>query len=255
MYNLNYQGGIKMYFDDVKNRRSVRTFDGLGITAKLLEDLKEYAASVSNPYGIPVTFDFLDAKDNDLSSPALKGEELYVTAKVKKVENADVAYGYSFESLLMHAVNKGLVKKKGVIYKKSLLEIWYAKDWLYMPNSKYSAEDRLNSGMKLSEDYHIMNRENLHSGYILNTKVDGTKNNKGLHIKSEAQNKYLQAIKSIPTEFWPMVRKICIEENDLQGPPSMSERQKTYFYYLCRIDLCRGLDRLTDYYNQKLKVI
>ena len=97
-----------MYFDDVKNRRSVRTFDGLGITDKLLEDLKEYAASVSNPYGIPVTFDFLDAKDNDLSSPVLKGEELYVTAKVKKVENADVAYGYSFESLLMHAVNKGL---------------------------------------------------------------------------------------------------------------------------------------------------
>lgn len=108
MYNLKYQGGIKMFFDDVKNRRSVRTFDGLGITDKLLEDLKEYAASVSNPYGIPVSFDFLDAKDNDLSSPVLKGEELYVTAKVKKVENADVAYGYSFESLLMHAVNKGL---------------------------------------------------------------------------------------------------------------------------------------------------
>ena len=97
-----------MYFDDVKSRRSVRTFDGLGITDKLLDDLKAYADTIENPYGIPVTFDFLDAKENDLSSPVLKGEELYVTAKAKKGENVDVAYGYSFESLLMYAVNKGL---------------------------------------------------------------------------------------------------------------------------------------------------
>ena len=153
------------------------------------------------------------------------------------------------------AVNKGLVKKKGVIYKKSLLEIWYAKDWLYMPSSKYSAEDRLNAGMRLAEDYHIMNRENIHSSYALNTKVDGTKFTPRFHSASEAQNRYFQAIQSIPAEFWPMVRKICIEESELQPPLGMSERQKTYFYYLCRMDLCRGLDRLVEYYNQKLKLI
>jgi len=153
------------------------------------------------------------------------------------------------------AINKGLAKKKGVIYKKSLLEIWYAKDWLDLPNSKYSSEDRLNSGMKLAADYHIMNRENLHSSYTINTKVDGAKFTPGFHCANEAESRYLQAIQSIPSEFWPMVRKICIEENELQAPLSMSERQKTYFYYLCRIDLCRGLDRLADYYNQKLKLI
>ena len=153
------------------------------------------------------------------------------------------------------AINKGLVKKNKIIYKKSLLEIWYDKNWLELPDSKYSAEDLLNSGMKLDADYHRMNHENIHSGYILNTKVDGTKSYGSSPLINEAESRYLQAIKSIPSEFWPMVRKICIEESDLQAPLSMSERQKTYFYYLCRIDLCRGLDRLTEYYNQKLKLI
>ena len=104
-------------------------------------------------------------------------------------------------------------------------------------------------------DYHMMNRTNLHSGYILNTKVDGRKGFGSSPIINEAEGRYVEAIKSIPAEFWPMVRKICVEENELQAPLSMSERQKTYFYYLCRIDLCRGLDRLTEHYNQKLKIM
>ena len=32
-----------MFLEDVKNRRSVRTFDGEGLSAEVLDDLKEYA--------------------------------------------------------------------------------------------------------------------------------------------------------------------------------------------------------------------
>jgi nitroreductase len=97
-----------MFLEDVKNRRSVRTFDGKGLSAEVLDDLKEYAKKIVNPYNIPVEFAFLNAKEHDLSSPVLTGEKEYITAKVKKGANADVAYGYSFEDLLMYAVSKNL---------------------------------------------------------------------------------------------------------------------------------------------------
>ncbi|SEA93887.1 hypothetical protein SAMN02910384_02796 [Pseudobutyrivibrio sp. ACV-2] len=97
-----------MFFDDVKSRRSVRTFDGKGLTAEVIEDLENYSKTTTNPYNIPITYTFLDAKEHGLSSPVLSGERCYVTAKIKKEKNADVAYGYSFEDFLMYAVSKNL---------------------------------------------------------------------------------------------------------------------------------------------------
>ena len=97
-----------MFIDDIKNRRSVRTFDGKGVSNEVIDDLKEYAGSIVNPYNIPVEFVFLDKDAHGLSSPVLSGETMYISAKVKKVEHADVAYGYSFEELLMYAAGKGL---------------------------------------------------------------------------------------------------------------------------------------------------
>ena len=97
-----------MFINDVKNRRSVRTFDGNGIGNEVIDDLKEYAGSIVNPYNIPVEFVFLNKEEHNLSSPVLSGEKEYIAAKVKKGTNADVAYGYSFEELLMYAVSKNL---------------------------------------------------------------------------------------------------------------------------------------------------
>ena len=38
-----------MFLENVKNRRSVRTFDGKGLSDEVLEDLKEYAKNIVNP--------------------------------------------------------------------------------------------------------------------------------------------------------------------------------------------------------------
>ena len=97
-----------MFIDDVKTRRSVRTFDGKGVSNEVMDDLKEYAGSIVNPYNIPVEFVFLNKDEYGLSSPVLSGEKEYIAAKVKKGTNSDVAYGYSFEELLMYAVSKNL---------------------------------------------------------------------------------------------------------------------------------------------------
>lgn len=140
-------------------------------------------------------------------------------------------------------VNRGMTKKNGVFYKKSLLEIWYSKGWLDLPDSRYGADDRLRCGMALALDYHIIERANLHSGHIFNTKIDVSDSAESRALL-DARDRYNKAIRSVPAEFWPAVRQICIDEKEPVAPAEMSERQKTYFYYLKRIDLCRGLDRI-----------
>ena len=96
------------FLDEVKKRRSVRTFDGNKLSEQDLKKLNDLANQVENPYDIPVTIALFDAKEKDLSSPVITGENDYVTAKVTAGKNADVAYGYSFEKFLLNAHQMGL---------------------------------------------------------------------------------------------------------------------------------------------------
>ena len=61
----------------VRERRSVRTFDGRPLTNADREKLCAFIATISNPYGIPVEFVLLDAEEHGLSSPVIQGEHLY----------------------------------------------------------------------------------------------------------------------------------------------------------------------------------
>lgn len=93
----------------VKGRRSVRTFDGNAIRPEDREKLEEcLREGISNPFDIPVEFVLLDAEKYGLSSPVLAGEKLYVAGKVAKGPYADVAFGYSFEKLVLFAWSLGI---------------------------------------------------------------------------------------------------------------------------------------------------
>lgn len=61
----------------IRERRSVRTFDGRALRAEDVEKLGEYIRNIENPYEIPVEFKLLDAKKNGLSSPVIAGAEQY----------------------------------------------------------------------------------------------------------------------------------------------------------------------------------
>lgn len=95
-------------FETIKGRKSVRTYDGRAISESDRNNIEEYMQNIANPFDIPVEFVLLDAKDNGLASPVLSGEELYVAGKVEKKAYADVAFGYSFEKLLLHAWTLGI---------------------------------------------------------------------------------------------------------------------------------------------------
>ena len=99
---------MKSFVELAKTRRSVRSFDGNSLPEETLKELKQYAEEASNPFGIKVRFEFLDADEHKLSSPVLTGEKCYVSGVVARGEHAEEAYGYSFEKLLMKAHEMGL---------------------------------------------------------------------------------------------------------------------------------------------------
>lgn len=99
---------IENVIEQIKNRRSVRTFDGQMPDKSIIEMLSSYVADIRNPFDIPVEFRFMDAKENGLTCPVVTGTDLYVGGKVKNVPNASVAFGYSFEVFVLLAQSLGL---------------------------------------------------------------------------------------------------------------------------------------------------
>lgn len=99
---------MKNITDAIRERRSVRTFDGRVLDEQTKEHLLTFAKGIQNPYGIPVAFQFLDAKEHGLTCPVVSGTDLYVGGKIRDVPGASVAFGYSFEMFVLYAQSLGL---------------------------------------------------------------------------------------------------------------------------------------------------
>ena len=99
---------MKLITEPIMKRRSVRTFDGRKLSEEDLEKLHSFMGTIENPFGIPVEFKFLHAKEHGLICPVVSGTELYIGGKIKNVANANVAFGYSFEMLVLYAQSLGI---------------------------------------------------------------------------------------------------------------------------------------------------
>ena len=92
----------------IKGRKSVRSFDGNPVREEDRERLEQYVQTITNPFGIPVRFVMLDAKEHGLSSPVLTGEPMYIAGIIGKVPHAEEAFGYSFEKMVLYAWSLGI---------------------------------------------------------------------------------------------------------------------------------------------------
>ncbi|MFN2937426.1 nitroreductase family protein [Lachnospiraceae bacterium YH-ros2226] len=92
----------------IRKRKSVRTFDGKPLKNEDRLALEEYIKSQTNPFGVPVEFRLLDAKEYGLSSPVIVGTDLYLAAKVKRCKHYEIGFGYSFEHICLYAESLGL---------------------------------------------------------------------------------------------------------------------------------------------------
>lgn len=94
--------------ETIQERKSVRSFDGKDIGKEDLEKLLAFMKKIENPYGIPIEFDLLDAKEQKLSCPVVSGTNRYVGAKVRRIPHMEEAFGYSFEMLVLYAWSLGI---------------------------------------------------------------------------------------------------------------------------------------------------
>ena len=92
----------------VRDRRSVRTFDGAPLSDTHLSQIRDFIADIANPWDIPVEFRLLGADAYGLTSPVISGTRLYVGAKVRRVPYAEEAFGYSMETLVLFAQSLGI---------------------------------------------------------------------------------------------------------------------------------------------------
>ena len=119
----------------IMDRKSVRSYDGNGLTDEELLELKEFASSIDSPFGVPVEFRFLDAAEHGLTSPVLTGVKTYVAGKVSVRPAADLSFGYAFEKLLLHAVSMelGTVWIAGTMDRKAFEKAMELNDGEIMP--------------------------------------------------------------------------------------------------------------------------
>lgn len=142
---------------------------------------------------------------------------------------------------------------KGIYYKKTVLEKYYDLGYLSLFEGKFSAEDRLVAGKKIAFDYYMANRSNLQSikQFIVNIKTTGDSEKESQLFYKE---RYFQAIRAVPKEFWASIRYVCVDDNEIvdNKNPKGSVAYK-HNVYCFKVLLCLGLDRLCAYYFQKNK--
>ncbi len=94
--------------ESIRNRRSVRTYDGREISKEIIETLKAFIKTIRNPYEIPVEFEFLSEKETGLDCYVVSGTDCYVGGKIRDIPHANEAFGYSFEMLVLYAKSLGI---------------------------------------------------------------------------------------------------------------------------------------------------
>ncbi len=94
--------------EHIRNRRSVRNYDGRRLDDNIIEQLLSFGENLDNPFGIDVDIKLLNAKEHGLVCPVANGTESFVGGKIKYVSMANVAFGYSFEKFILFAQSLGV---------------------------------------------------------------------------------------------------------------------------------------------------
>jgi nitroreductase len=94
--------------EQVKARRSVRTFNGIRLSDEKLNEILKMAEAAENPWHLPITWKILDAKEQKLSCPVITGTDTYIGGKMKRALHAEEAFGYTFEKVVLYAQELGI---------------------------------------------------------------------------------------------------------------------------------------------------
>lgn len=158
-------------------------------------------------------------------------------------------------------MSEAVAKRRGYVLdevgnwrKKTILEKYYEEGNLNLTGSIFSAEQRKKAGELLARDYYLGNYHNLQSVKVYEVNIRTT-GEQGIERALYYKERYLQAMKYVPFEFWNVVYKVCIADEKINPKKEKSDSimlNKHNVYHL-KMLLCFGLDRLANFYFKKSK--
>lgn len=171
--------------------------------------------------------------------------------KIKKSKKNELKNALQSERLQRRGYD---INDEGILVKKTVLTKYYEKGYLNMIPSIYSPEDRKKVGEYLALDYYLGINESVKARQLEKV-CSGFQFLDGQESALFHKQRYLDAIKCIPEEFWPSVRQVCIEDKELTGDflvPSAKLIHKSNIYHK-KMLLNLGLERLIGFYLKKNK--
>lgn len=136
-------------------------------------------------------------------------------------------------------------------YKQSTLERYAAAGYLDFGSRNFGAIDRLSAGKRLYADFFLGGISTVCAADMAKIRVDGSKKGGEPLSCLYHRDSYAKAVQAVPAEFWPIVRQVIIEDRPIVI--TGSEKQVKRELYAARLDLCRGLDRLVEFYLRMRK--
>lgn len=140
---------------------------------------------------------------------------------------------------------QGFRRQPGRCYKLNTLERY--ADAGYLDYGSFSVVDKVSAGNRLFADAYLGGVMQFGIADISRIRVDGRGKFEESNNRLYHQDCYEKAMAAVPPEFWPAVRKVCVEDKPLSadGPRLFVKKE----LHSQRKDLCRGLDRLISFYK------
>lgn len=144
---------------------------------------------------------------------------------------------------------RGLVRTAdGKYYKNCTLERYEAKG--YLDGEKYDSQQLLGAGMRLWKDFYLAGVSGVSANDVSKVRVDGCGGCEMSETKAFATDRFNNACRAVPYEFWGVVSKVCCDDIDIIGEVDEgSKRQKQYKTHVLLALLRMGLVRLVEHYR------
>jgi hypothetical protein len=144
---------------------------------------------------------------------------------------------------------RGLVRTAdGKYYKNCTLERYEAKG--YLDGEKYDSQQLLGAGLRLAKDFYLSRLATVSANDVSKVRVDGCGNSNTSDSILFALDRFHDACRAVPYEFWGVISKVCCDDIDIIGEINeRSKRQKQYRIQVLLALLRMGLVRLVEHYR------
>lgn len=144
---------------------------------------------------------------------------------------------------------RGLVRTEdGKYYKRNTLERYEAKG--YLDGEKYDSQQLLSAGLRLAKDFYLSRLSVVSANDVSKVRVDGCGNANTSDSILFALDRFHDACRAVPYEFWSVISNVCCDDIDIVGEvDGESKRQKQYQKQVLLALLRMGLARLVEHYR------